>query len=292
MGLVCQCGQQTHAPVRPLSNRLACYPADWPLRRMPPCLSARQIHLCVVDLSLLLPASAELTAAEHRRAARYRNPQQRALYLGGRIGLRRLLRHYSGIDNHRLDFVYGARGKPRLNARLTRGQLDFNYALSRTTGLYAFAWNRRLGVDLETFPRALEADRMAQRKLSEEERRAWYALPARARPQAMLSCWTRKEAYGKTLGVGIRYHLQQVELFRDLHCYQWQTRVAGLFEHAGERSLPEVVHGLQLRLPFAGAAAMMYDGEPITDLSRELVTYTYASGRPVHAAGGIADADH
>ena len=73
----------------------------------------------------------------------------------------------------------------------------------------------------------------------------------------MLACWTRKEAYGKLLGVGIRYNMHQVTLFTDLQCDSWCTGVSGLFDDEEPADAGEVC-GVQLQLPVPGAAALMY----------------------------------
>ena len=77
----------------------------------------------------------------------------------------------------------------------------------------------------------------------------------------MLACWTRKEAYGKVLGVGIRYAMNRVNLFTGLHQDRWRTKVSGLFanETSGETS-GEIreLFGVQLGLPVAGVASLMY----------------------------------
>ena len=231
------------------------------------------IHLWAADLApLRSPAHlALLTPPELARAGRYRDHAQRAMYLGGRVGLRILLGACTGIANADLRFGYGAKGKPRLRNELPGGELDFNYTLSGNKALYALAWNRRVGVDMETWPRKINAALLAKRKLAAVERRAWRAVPANQRDYAMLACWTRKEAYGKALGVGIRYSLNQAPLFVEIHSPAWRCRVTGLFDEppvAPPDAPPvapdgRVLHGLQLALPFPGIAALVHDGDAL-----------------------------
>ena len=229
------------------------------------------IHLWAVDLApLQAPAHrALLTAPELARAGRYRNRAQRAMYLGGRAGLRLLLAACTGIANHDLRFAHGARGKPSLANQLPGGELCFNYTLSGGKALYALAWNRQVGVDMETWPRKINAARLARRKLAAVEQRAWRAVPAASRDYAMLACWTRKEAYGKALGVGIRYTINQAPLFTAIHSPAWRCGVTGLFD-ARHRERDDrddrddrVLHGLQLALPFPGIAALVHDGDAL-----------------------------
>ena len=225
------------------------------------------IHLWAVDLAPLQSAArrALLAPPELARAARYRDRAQRAMYLGGRVGLRLLLGACTGIANADLRFGYGERGKPWLCNPVAGGELCFNYTLSGNQALYAFARNRQVGVDMETWPRKINAARLARRKLTAAERRAWSALPAQWRDYGMLACWTRKEAYGKALGVGIRYTINRAPLFVDIHSPAWRCPVSGLFEAAPGAPDGRVLHGLQLALPFPAVAALVYDGEALAD---------------------------
>ena len=253
----------------------------WDYRAGADELAPGQIHLWVVGLEPIQPATrmALLTAPELARAERYIDRAQRARYLGGRIGLRRLLRAYSGIANDDLRFGYGTRGKPSLRNQLPGGELCFNYTLSGNRALYAVAWNRQVGIDLETWPRKINAALLAKRKLAAVERRAWHTVPAQWRDRAMLACWTRKEAYGKALGVGIRYRINQAPVFVEIDSPTWQCRVSGLFgaqpeQRPGNPELrpepgpeprpdPRILHGIQLALPFPGVAALVYDGDAL-----------------------------
>ena len=208
--------------------------------------------------------------------------------LGGRAGLRHLLCAYSGLDNAALRLGRGHRGKPRLLNRLPGDhggdggrELCFNYSLSGGWALYAFAWNRALGIDLETWPRANNTAGLARRVLSAAELKAWRKLPAPAAAAAMLACWTRKEAYGKALGVGIRYHMRRAEVFADAGP-RWQCAVAGLFPGSVADTQARVLHGVQLATPFPGIAALVCDGgEVAADALRGWRWRPSTAARPV-----------
>ncbi len=258
------------------SNAVADYSLSWRARSAEQCsnmsLATNQIHLWIVRLgrfmvqentlsdSLLPSFSSLLTPAELRRGQRIVDNDYRKYYFGGRIGLRILLSGYSGLVNSNLEFGYGSRGKPKLLNQIANGRLAFNYTLSKGYALYAFAWNRPLGVDLEVFPRPTSTARLARRILTKCERAAWNMLHKEQQDQAMLACWTRKEAYGKTLGVGIRYTMNQVNLFANLHCPEWRIEETGLFDDETTRrqQLLKQLKGVQLRLPIAGVASLMY----------------------------------
>ncbi len=234
-------------------------------------ISDNQIHLWLIDVQKLLdPELDSGVSAQHRRllaepeitrAKRIINDVRRQRYLGGRAGLRILLSGYTGIVNAELEFGCGNRGKPKLLNTVSAGKLEFNYTLSSRFALYAFSLNRALGVDLEVFPRTITTARLAKRILTDLEQTHWRMLQKEQQNEAMLACWTRKEAYGKVLGVGIRYAMNRVNLFTRLHQDRWRTKVSGLFanETSGETS-GEIrqVFGIQLGLPVSGVASLMY----------------------------------
>ena len=225
-------------------------------------LPANQVHLWFVDLQSI----SRLSRCERPAGAGQGSPgdtrsrEKRRLYLRGKMALETLLAHYSGLKHSELEFGYGTRGKPGLRNPGLCGALRFNYTLSRGYALYAFAWEVELGVDIEIYPRKINADLLARRKLSPVEQSSWEAVPAGQKNNAMLMCWTRKEAYGKALGVGIRYEMRKVSLFRDLHGYRWETGVGGLFGE--EKCEIDSLHGVQIALPVPGAASLMYAGGP------------------------------
>jgi len=224
-----------------------------------PVLEPDTIHAVALDLDAVCETEMhrELDASDRLRGERIRDPRKRRLYLGGRFGLKRLLSWYTGIATDRLRFGYGDRGKPALLNAVEHGAIEFNYTLSGDKVLYAFARNMPLGVDMEVLPRKMNAAYMANTRLTRDEREAWLTLPEQTRNDAMLCCWTRKEAYGKALGVGIRFRLGEVSLFRQLDNPYWHTPRTGLFETTNSAGMPNLLQGVQLGMPFAAVASIM-----------------------------------
>ena len=230
-------------------------------RSLLPRLSRDSIHVWAFDLATenFQSISPNITEEDESRASRIANTEKRHLYLGGRAGIRSLLSLYTGISPSDLKFGYGNRGKPRLMNELDGAAPTFNYTLSRDKVLYAISQQRHLGIDMEVFPRTINASLMARRKLTETERKNWLDLPSDLGNDSMLCCWTRKEAYGKAIGVGIRFELGQVKLFDRLHECHWQTGLVGLFRHSDRKNMPRLLEGVQLDLPFDATASLMYD---------------------------------
>ena len=237
---------------------------EWHSADRVPALEPDQVHLWVVMPEAMRMMFEEprfslmLSDRERRRASLIADPVKHRLYVAGRAGSRVLLKRYTGVGNAELEFASGPRGKPELCRSARYGDLNFNYTVSAGHAFYGFARNRNLGVDMEVFPRSVAAGRFAKRILTVRETRSWGAVPADQANNAMLCCWTRKEAYGKLLGVGIRYAMNQVTLFSHLNQDHWHTGVGGLFE-GGNSILDGRLCGIQVGLPVAGAAALMFE---------------------------------
>jgi 4'-phosphopantetheinyl transferase len=232
---------------------------EWPYESSGIVLFQNDLHLWIVDVPGLEKSGhfRLLTKSERDRSTKILDQDKRLLYLGGRVGLRLLLSGYTQLNNSSLEFGIGEKGKPKLLNTLEEGKLMFNYTVSSRYALYGFAWNRELGVDLETIPRNVDGEAMARRTLTDLEQQSWKTIQEDQKNNAMLACWTRKEAYGKALGVGIRYAMNQVPLFVDLHRDEWETEVRGLFDGEQARN-QDRLKGIQLGLPVPGVAAVMF----------------------------------
>ncbi len=237
----------------------------------PPLLEPGAIHLWTLDLARYGQELARyLIQSDRDRGSRILDESKRRLYLGGRAGMRLLLSAYTGIAFDAIRFGYGSRGKPVLANEETPIRPLFNYTLSRDKVLYALSLDHELGVDMEVLPRPAAAKLLAARKLTAAEQAAWRGVPHSLQNNAMLCCWTRKEAFGKALGVGIRYNLGQVSLFNDLASSRFRTAVRGLFDDTDSSAMPEHLEGIQLGLPFDAVAALMYPTHRNSSLSPSL----------------------
>ena len=239
-------------------------PLDWTPSNETRLLGENEIHLWFLDATGLKSALGDdgilgfLNPREVDRSQRILAEDKRELYIAGRAGLRILLGQYAATAPLDIEFAYGERGKPSMPDQGPGAGIEFNYSVSSGYAIYAFARNITLGIDLEIFPRDIEVGLFARRILGPVELRTWKRFNEAQANAAMLACWTRKEAYGKPLGVGIRYNMYQAELFTETRSPRWSAPVTGLFEEAGGHYSSEV-QGTQLSLPVAGAATLMYD---------------------------------
>ena len=145
-----------------------------------------------------------LSGDERERAARFRYEVDRSRFVTGRAMLRRILACYVGCDPASVPLVYGEFGKPALAG--SAGPF-FNLSHSQDVGLLAIS-GREVGVDVE-HPSGQVDDQVAERFFAGDEVEMLRSLPPGSRMRAFLSCWTRKEAYLKAKGGGLRFPLDR-----------------------------------------------------------------------------------
>lgn len=177
-------------------------------------------HLEAFSSGELGELSALLDAEEKARAARFHFERDRRHYVASRGLLRRLLGDALDAPAAGITFAYGAHGKPAIAAPLPENRtLCFNLSHSAGWAIFALAWDREVGIDLESLTR-LRRDAeglagLAARILSPRELAIWQALPETARDAAFLRAWTRKEAYAKAIGRGLFDELIQTDVALD-----------------------------------------------------------------------------
>ncbi len=181
-----------------------------------PVLFEKSIHVWCASLDSLAPSAGDfaeaLSAEEHQRASRFCFAQHRTRFVVARGLLRMLLSHYAGIETKRLQFCYGAYGKPSLAGAGEDSQINFNVSHSHELALFAFTRGRAIGVDLERIRPVLDAPQVAQRTFSKNENSELHALSESEREQAFFNCWTRKEAFIKAKGKGLSFPLDSFDV--------------------------------------------------------------------------------
>jgi len=143
-----------------------------------------------------------LSPDEIRRAEAFRFPSDRAHFIAGRGLLRILLGRYLGLPPQAVRLTAGKYGKPELDGS-HRAEIAFNVAHTQALALYAFAFDRRVGVDVEAFHPVTEAEGILRRFFPPRDLECYALLPAGERELRFLELWTRREAYLKGRGDGL-----------------------------------------------------------------------------------------
>ncbi len=175
-----------------------------------------QVHIWVAHLDLpphrVHRLAQLLSPDEVRRAERLFFQADRQRFVVARGVLRTILGRYLNLPPAELRFYYGLHGKPALAPEHGDGRLHFSLAHSQGLALYAVAYDRQVGIDVEYMRPHLASRAVAERFFSPTEVERLAALPARMQGEAFFCCWTRKEAYIKARGDGLSLPLDYFEV--------------------------------------------------------------------------------
>jgi 4'-phosphopantetheinyl transferase len=180
-------------------------------------LLSGEIHVWSASLEcdprVLLKLTATLTPDEMFRATRFRCVRDRDHFIAARGTLRELLGSYENRSPAELEFSYGKQGKPILRTSDgSTSDICFNVAHSHGLAVYAIAYDRNVGIDVELIDPEFAASEIAARYFSAREARAISLLPSEQRAEGFFHCWTRKEAYVKAHGAGLGIPLTSFEV--------------------------------------------------------------------------------
>lgn len=168
-----------------------------------------------VDPDLAFGLLATLVEDEEARSRHYRFEKDRRRYVVSRGILRHLLGLYLDCRPTDLRLYRGAFGKPSLGEADEGHEIRFNLSHSGGLALFAFSLGREVGIDVE-FATSAHVDELARAGfLSEGEERQLRALQGQQRQEALLRCWTRKEAVLKATGEGMSAFLPGIEVSLD-----------------------------------------------------------------------------
>lgn len=150
-----------------------------------------------------------LSADEATRAERFYFPRHHDAFIVARAGLRTTLARYLQTPPEAISFCYGDAGKPDLSLELAGRELAFNLSHSGDWAVLAIAQRGPIGIDIERVRTMNDAPGMARRYFAAAEIAVWRSLAADEQLPAFFRCWTRKEAYLKALGDGLRAPLDR-----------------------------------------------------------------------------------
>lgn len=171
------------------------------------------VHVWLAALTLpaadLQQLEAILSQDESLHAQRFRFERDRCRFIAARGMLRMLIARYLQVAPSTLQFTSGPYGKPALSPRSGGDLLRFNLSHSQDVALYAIAWGREVGVDIEYMRPLDDMESIARHFFSPQEQAALHSLPAALQQQGFYQCWTRKEAYIKASGIGLSQPLDQ-----------------------------------------------------------------------------------
>lgn len=150
-----------------------------------------------------------LSENERARAARFLLERDRVSFVAAHGILRALLARYLACTPDVIQFVSSSYGKPAVSHPCLPDPLSFNLSHSHGLVAVAIARGRAIGVDVEKIRPEFASNEVAERYFSSKEVDELRSLPHERRAEAFFLCWTRKEAYVKALGEGLRFPLDR-----------------------------------------------------------------------------------
>jgi 4'-phosphopantetheinyl transferase len=169
------------------------------------------VDLWALDLDGERPSTYQplLSTDERERAGHFHFERDRHRYIVGRGRLRQLLGQYLDLPPQKITFAYTDHGKPYLPPQPGQPDLRFNISHSQQFAVLAFAWGRRLGVDVEVIRPLTDIADLVRRFFAPAEVAAWETVLPEQQADAFFCGWTRKEAFIKAIGDGLSYPLDQ-----------------------------------------------------------------------------------
>lgn len=153
-----------------------------------------------------------LSPDENAHAGRFHFDRDRNHFILARGLLRVLLGNYLNVAPTQIEFVYGPQGKPALGVGYSDGILQFNISHSKNLAVYAFNWNRHVGIDVEFMREMPDEDDFARRFFSSRESALVESLSGDQKKNAFFKIWTCKEAILKASGDGLTKPMDETEV--------------------------------------------------------------------------------
>jgi 4'-phosphopantetheinyl transferase len=186
--------------------RISCWQTPPSILQAP---GPEALHLWWLELDAAEFADEALLDPEERlRARRLRDDSGRRRFVAARCQVRHILGHYLDTPPETLAFVYGAHGKPALDAR--HPALEFNLSHAAGAGLLAISGGSAVGVDLEALQPRKNSRAIAKRVFEAEIYAKIADLPEPEFDEQFIRHWTHFEARSKCSGGGVFQPLEAV----------------------------------------------------------------------------------
>jgi 4'-phosphopantetheinyl transferase len=161
-----------------------------------------EVQIWLVDLDAYSAGVAleGLAEPEYARAARMAFARDGERFLASRHALRKLLA--AARRRAPTDLVIEADEFGKL-VLAEPNPLQFSLSRTANVALIGISRDRAIGVDIERVRTVPEVEELVRDHFTVDERAEWSRATAAVRDRVFLTCWTRKEACVKALGVGL-----------------------------------------------------------------------------------------
>lgn len=169
-----------------------------------------------------------LTPGEREKASRFRFDRDRHRYACSHIALRMILAQRVGVDPGAIRFQTGLAGKPYL---VNQPDIHFNMSQSGDCAMIAIARNREVGIDIQQLNELPSSMDIARNFYTPNEIVELEESAENQRLELFYRLWTRKEAFVKAIGEGLRFPLVHCEVLDKKDSDSSPVMVTDRFQH-------------------------------------------------------------
>ncbi len=184
---------------------LSSYPH---FQTLPVNISGHSIQLYLTDPSKFTDKfdlyNSLLNRSELQRSAKFLFDKDRIRYILCRGMLRELLGSLTETQARKITFSFGEKGKPYILEPDNTSKIFFNVSHSDDFFIIAVSMDAEVGVDIEKIRNGRKMEDIILRFGDEEAKIRYSTLRGEERLEYFYKWFTRKEAQGKALGVGLK----------------------------------------------------------------------------------------
>jgi len=153
----------------------------------------------------------QLTCYEKSEISHFKNTEKSINFIISRYFSRLLLGKFNNVESSEISYALGEFGKPvALDSSSSPLRVQFNISHSNKMCLLAFSKAAGLGVDVEFVDGSIDINELALVYFAMNERRCLEGLQGQALIVEFYRLWTLKEAYLKSIGVGLNVDLSEI----------------------------------------------------------------------------------
>ena len=175
-------------------------------------IADNEVHIYFASVNLARPYIDDLRKnlidEEKQKALKFVFEKDRVRYTIARGILREILGQYLSAVPNEISFSSNKYGKLSIDRKYHQSNLNFNLSHSGDMIVYGIINDRQIGIDVENIRPNDSSRNIINRFCSGHEKDEFNMLPERIKERAFFTCWTRKEAYIKALGLGLYYPLE------------------------------------------------------------------------------------
>jgi len=147
---------------------------------------------------------------EKKMADKFLHENDHVRYTVSKGYLRLILGKITTVNPDDIIFTANEHGKPEL--KFPEERIYFNISHSGDLGLIAITDLAPIGVDVEKYSERKATNDLVIRFFSPAEQDMFFKLPEFQRTEGFFNCWSRKEAFVKSLGKGLSFPLSSFDV--------------------------------------------------------------------------------